>query len=61
MLTLSITMYYTFTQGDQAGPAAYYYKGMMPAKVTAEMGKRVVEACKGPFPKGCQPVSFIFY
>ena len=44
-------------QGDQAGPAAYYYKGLMPTKVTAEMGKRIVEACKGPFPKGCQPVS----
>jgi len=43
-------------KGDQAGPAAYYYKGLMPTKVTAEMGKRIVEACKGPFPKGCQPL-----
>jgi hypothetical protein len=40
------------------GPGAYYYRGVMPQKFTAEMGKAIVDACKGPFPKGIQPVSF---
>ena len=58
ILAPCLTNFFTHfcAQGDQAGPAAYYYKGLMPTKVTAEMGKRIVEACKGPFPKGCQPV-----
>jgi hypothetical protein len=39
------------------GPGAYYYRGVMPQSFTAEMGKAIVDACKGPFPKGVQPVS----
>lgn len=48
-----------FPQGDQAGPAPYYFKGLMPHRFTPEMGKLIVEACKGPFPKGVQPVSAV--
>lgn len=43
-------------QGDKAGPGAYYYRGVMPSKFTAEMGRHIVEACKGPYPKGIEVV-----
>jgi hypothetical protein len=41
------------------GPGAYYFRGVMPSVFNAAMGKLIVDACKGPFPHGVQPVRSI--
>jgi hypothetical protein len=45
--------------GRPSGPGAYYFRGVMPSVFNAAMGKLIVDACKGPFPHGVQPVRFI--
>mmetsp|Transcript_1838 Transcript_1838/g.2915 ORF Transcript_1838/g.2915 Transcript_1838/m.2915 type:complete len:508 (-) Transcript_1838:268-1791(-) len=43
-------------KGEDVGPGAYYYRGVMTSKITPEMGTAIVTAVDRKVPTGVQPV-----
>jgi len=46
-------------KGEDAGPGAYYIRGIMPSKFTHEMAKAASDALNAPMPNGVQQLMFI--